>query len=38
MFNNTCNLFGDQAWDLWDPSDRVFRGQLAACLWELDGL
>ena len=30
--------FGELAWDLRDLSDRVFRGQLAARLWELDGL
>ena len=38
MFNIACNLFGELAWDLRDLSDRVFCGQLAARLWELDGL
>ena len=38
MFNIACNLFGELAYDLRDLSDRGFRGQLAARLWELDGL
>ena len=37
MFYIACNLFSELAWDLQDLPRGVFRRQLAARLWGLDG-